>query len=314
MDGAFLFLEILYLPVMMNKAPNFLKKGDKVAIIATAKNFEKKELETSIRILQSWGLEVVLGKNLYKKENQFAGTDPQRLEDLQWALDTKDIKAIFCARGGYGTARIIDGVDWSGFIKAPKWLIGFSDVTVLLSEIQLQKIQCIHGPMPILFATKGYELSLKKLQETLFGKAINYKITPQSINRMGEATGELTGGNLAILCSLLGTPSQVDTKNKILFIEDVGENLYRVDRMMVQLKRAAVLESLAGLIVGHFTAMEDNAVRFGKSAQGIIADAVSEYKYPVCYGFPAGHEPDNLPLILGTEIRLSVKKTYCLID
>lgn len=296
---------------MINKEPVFLKKGDKVAIVATAKNFEKKELDASIKILQGWGLQVVLGKNLYEKENQFAGTDRQRLEDLQWALDSKEIKAIFCARGGYGTARIIDGVNWSGFVKSPKWLVGFSDVTVLLSEIQLHQVQCIHGPMPILFAAKGYELSLKKLQETLFGKKINYKITPQPINRLGEAKGELTGGNLAILCSLLGTASQVDTKNKILFLEDVGENLYRVDRMVVQLKRAGLLESLAGLIVGHFTAMEDNAVGFGKSAQGIIAEAVREYDYPVCYGFPAGHEPDNLPLLFGAEISLSVRKNYC---
>ncbi len=294
----------------MYKEPDFLKKNDKVALIATAKNFEKKELEASVKMLQSWGLEVIAGAHLYEKYNQLAGTDQQRLEDLQWALDTKEIKAVFCARGGYGTGRIIDGVSWKKFSKSPKWVIGFSDVTVLHAQLHNNSTKSIHGIMPLLFGMKGYETSVKKLKELLFGKAMGYKITAHPLNRPGETKAVLAGGNLSILCSIMGTSSETSFKNKILFLEDVGENLYRVDRMIVQLKRAGIFKSLAGLVVGHFTDMEDNPVKFGKTAYEIIAEAVGEYKYPVCYGFPAGHEPDNLPLIFGSEITLSVQKKF----
>jgi muramoyltetrapeptide carboxypeptidase len=292
------------------KAPDFLKKKDKVAIIATAKNFDRKVMAAAVKQLQNWGLEVIEGKHLYKTDHQFAGTDKQRLEDLQWALDEKEIKAVFCARGGYGTARIIDEVDWKKFVKSPKWVIGFSDVTTLHAQIQKNKVKSIHGLMPISFSTKGYEPSLKKLQQLLFGQILQYKILSNELNRIGAIEAELTGGNLSIICSLIGTDSEIKTENRILFIEEVGENLYRVDRMMNQLKRAGFLKSLSGLIVGHFTDMEDNPVKFGKNAYEIIAEAVKEYKYPVCYGFPAGHEADNFPLVLGAEVKLSVQKKY----
>ncbi len=292
----------------MYTQPSFLKQNDKVALIATAKNFDKKEVATSITLLKRWGLKVVEGKNIYKKHHQFAGNDKEREEDLQTALDDPEIKAIFCARGGYGTARIIDAISYKKFLKNPKWIIGFSDVTVLHAALQKQKVQSIHGIMPLLFGAKGYEASVQKLKEVLFGEKLSYTVASHSLNKTGNAKGILTGGNLSIINSLLGTPHEIKTKNKILFLEDVGENLYRVDRMVVQLKRAGVLKALSGLVVGHFTAMEDNTVKFGKNAYEIIADAVKEYKYPVCYGFPAGHEPDNMPLVLGAEVKLSVTK------
>jgi muramoyltetrapeptide carboxypeptidase len=293
--------------------PVFLKKNDKVAVIATAKNFDKKIIMAAVKQLQSWGLQVLEGKNLYTSYHQFAGTDSQRLEDLQWALDASEIKAVFCARGGYGTARIIDEVNWKKFVKSPKWVIGFSDVTTLHAQIQKNKIQSIHGLMPISFGVKGYELSVKRLQQLLFGKLPKYKMESHPLNRLGKVSANLVGGNLSIICSLIGTDSEIKTKNKVLFLEEVGENLYRVDRMINQLKRTGMLKDLSGLIVGHFTEMEDNQVKFGKSAYEIIAEAVMDYKYPTCYGFPAGHEPENLPLLLGAEVTLTVQKRFATI-
>ncbi len=290
--------------------PPFLKKNDKVAIIATAKNFDKKELQPSIEILKAWGLKVVEGENLYKREHQFAGSDNERSSDLQWALDDSSIKAVFCSRGGYGTARIIDSVDFKKVKKHPKWIVGFSDVTTLHAQFQKNKIQSIHGVMPVLFGQKAYKPSVQKLKDVLFGEKVKYEITAHKLNKEGIAKGKLTGGNLSIICSLLGTPSAINTKSKILFIEEVGENLFRVDRMMNQLKRAGMLKSLSGLLVGHFTNMEDNTVKFGKNAYEIVADTVKDYDYPVCYGFPAGHEADNLPLVFGADTTMhSVKST-----
>ncbi len=288
--------------------PPFLKRKDKVALVATAKNFDKKELSNAIEILKSWGLEVVEGVSLYRKYHQFAGDDADREEDLQWAMDDNSIKAIFCARGGYGTVKIIDNISFKTIVKHPKWVVGFSDVTVLHAQLQKHKIQSIHGVMPILFGKKGYELSVAKLKDTLFGKAIKYDFPTHKLNREGQAKGSLVGGNLSILCSLLGTPSELKTKGRLLLIEDVGENLYRIDRMMVQLKRAGVLKGISGLMVGHFTTMEDNEVGFGKTAYEIIFDAVKEYDYPVCFGFPAGHEADNLPVVLGAACILNVSE------
>jgi len=292
----------------MFKQPPYLKKNEKVALIATAKNFEKKELKSAISILKDWGLEVVEAKYIYSKHNQFAGTDEQRTSDLQWALDNPEIKAIFCVRGGYGTARIIDEIDFAKFKKNPKWVVGFSDVTVLHAAIQKNNIQSIHAVMPIQFGKSEYQTSVLQLKKVLFGKQVSYSIPAYAHNRMGNAKGNLVGGNLSIICSIIGTKTALKTNNTILFIEDVGENIYRIDRMMVQLKRAGLLENLAGLIVGHFTNMEDNAVKFGKSAYGIISEAVSDYDYPVCFQFPAGHEAENMPLKLGGRITMDITR------
>ena len=288
--------------------PSFLKKNDKVLIIATAKNFDRKELDAAMEILKGWGLQVELGQSLYKKYNQFAGSDQDREEDLQEALDNQEIKAIFCARGGYGTARIIDNISFKKAIKYPKWVIGFSDVTVLHSQLQINKVQSIHGLMPISFGKKEYKDSVEELRAVLFGEKNGYLLKTHPFNRLGKSTGKLVGGNLSIICSLLGTTSQISTKNKILFIEEVGENLYRIDRMMVQLKMSGILAELKGIVVGHFTDMQDNEVGFGKNAYEIIAEHVNEFNYPVCYGFPAGHESPNLPLFLGAEYEIYIDK------
>jgi muramoyltetrapeptide carboxypeptidase len=290
----------------MSTQPPYLKKKDKVAIIATAKAFDAEELNPGINLLQSWGLQVVLGKNLYSSHHQFAGSDDQRTSDLQSMLDDDSIKAIFCVRGGYGTNRIIDNISFKKFKKNPKWIIGFSDVTVLHSHIHKKNIQTIHSLMPLQFGKAVYQKSVGTLKDALFGKAVKYILTSTKLNRAGNATAPVVGGNLAILTSLIGTPSDLDTKGKILFIEDIGEYLYKIDRMMLHLKRAGKLSQLKGLIVGHMTDMEDNPIPFGKTANEIIAEAVKEYKYPVCFNFPIGHEPQNFTIVCGREAILKV--------
>lgn len=291
---------------MKTSTPAYLRKKDKVAIVATAKNFDQKELSSAFKVLENWGLEVIPGKNLYKTHHQFAGTDPERLQDLQTALDDDSIKAIFCVRGGYGTNRIIDQINFKKFLKNPKWIIGFSDVTVLHSHIHGKNVESIHALMPLQFGKAGYQKSLGTLKDALFGKPVKYILRSSKLNRRGVASAKVVGGNLAILTSLIGTPSDIDTKNKILFIEDIDEYLYRLDRMIFQLKRAGKLNKLKGLIVGHMSDMKDNPVPFGKSAKEIIADAVKEYKYPVSFDFPVGHEPHNFTIICGREAQLKV--------
>lgn len=288
--------------------PPYLKKNDRVAIIATARNFSAPDLAEGIKTLQKWGLQVVQGTHLYRKDFLFAGSDKERLDDLQRMLDDKSIKAIFCARGGYGTSRILDQVSFKNFSRHPKWIIGFSDVTILHCRIQRLGIESVHGIMPLQFSQPGTESAKKSLKETLFGISPDYQIRSHSLNRTGTAKGLLTGGNLSILCSAIGTSSDFDTRNKLLFIEETDEYLYRLDRMMVHLKRAGKLKQLSGLIIGHMTAMKDNDQPFGKNAYEIIADAVKEYDYPVCYNFPAGHESKNMALILGREATLKVEK------
>ncbi|MCR6639775.1 MAG: LD-carboxypeptidase [Sporocytophaga sp.] len=289
------------------KKPDFLKVGDIVGIVATAKNFLPEELNAGIEIIRSWGFEVRVGKNCYNHYNQFAGTDEERFSDLQEFLDDQDVKAIVCARGGYGTSRIIDDISFSGFETQPKWIAGFSDVTVLLSHLNSLGFQSIHSSMPVVFGKNKNHHSIYTLRDILFGKLSTFYFPFHELNRIGYTEGQIVGGNLSILVSLIGTSSDISTVDKILFIEDVGENLYRIDRMMVQLKRAGKLDKLKGLIVGHFSDMSDNIVPFGKSAFEIIADAVKEYEYPVGYNFPAGHEEDNRAFIFGAKYNLAVE-------
>ncbi|GAL87597.1 peptidase S66 [Sporocytophaga myxococcoides] len=289
------------------KKPDFLKVGDIVGIVATAKNFLPEELNAGIEIIKSWGFEVRVGKNCNNHYNQFAGTDEERFSDLQDFLDDQEVKAIICARGGYGTSRIIDNISFSVFETHPKWIAGFSDVTVLLSHLNSLGFQSIHSSMPVVFGKNLNRPSINSLRDTLLGKLGPFHCPYHELNRMGYAEGEIVGGNLSILVSLIGTKSDISTQDKILFIEDVGENLYRIDRMMVQLKRAGKLDKLKGLIVGHFNDMSDNIVPFGKSAFEIIEDAVKEYEYPVGFNFPAGHEADNRAFILGAKYNLIVE-------
>lgn len=286
--------------------PSNLKEGDKVVIISTARKISEAEIEPAVKVLKGWGLEVVFGANLFKESDQFSGTTAQRISDLQVALDDANIKAVFCARGGYGTVKIIDEIDFSSFQKTPKWIVGYSDVTVLHNHVnQNFNVETLHATMPINFTTNTKE-SLLSLKKALFGEVLNYDFGAHPLNRVGVAKGEVVGGNLSIVYSLTGTNSQIDTTDKILFIEDLDEYLYHIDRMMMNLKRAGILENLAGLIVGGMSDMNDNAIPYGKTAKEIIKDTVSEYNYPVCFDFPAGHIDDNRTLIMGRNAMLTV--------
>lgn len=284
--------------------PPYLKKGDTIGIIACARKISREELDPAVDILKSWGLQVVLGKNLFNADHQFSGTDTERAEDMQTMLDDTSVKAVISARGGYGTMRIIDKIDFNKFKKTPKWIIGYSDITVLHSHIHTLGMETLHATMPINFH-KDAE-ALESLRNALFGEQINYEIESHPLNRKGIAQGELIGGNLSLLYALTGSVSDVDTTGKILFIEDLDEYLYHIDRMMMNLKRSGKLSRLAGLVVGGMTDMKDNAVPFGKTAEEIILDAVKEYNYPVCFHFPAGHVDKNLALYLGRKAKLEV--------
>lgn len=285
-----------------------LKKGDKIGIISTARKINSKELKYAIETLEKWGLKVVLGRNIYASNNQYAGNDNQRIEDLQHMLNHTEIKAILCARGGYGTVRIIDHLDFSIFKSNPKLIAGFSDVTVLHSHLHNLNISSVHSTMPISFKSNT-AASIESLKNALFGENIDVKCDGHPLNRHGKASGQIVGGNLSILYSLIGTPTDIDTENKILFIEDLDEYLYHIDRMMTSLKRSGKLSLLKGLVVGGMTKMNDNNIPFGKTAEQIILESVSEYNYPVCFNFPAGHIDNNLALKLGENIRLDVGKT-----
>ena len=288
--------------------PPYLKTGDKIAIIATARKVSPSEMEAAFSTFRSWGLQVVTGPHLFGESNQYSGTDEERAADLQMMLDDKDIKAIICARGGYGTVRIIDMIDFSAFEQHPKWIVGYSDATVLHSHIQTQfGIETLHAIMPINFADKDSDTAIETLRKALFGETLEYSVGPQLLNKPGNATGELTGGNLSILYALTGTPSDIVTEGKILFIEDLDEYLYHVDRMMMNLKRSGKLTGLKAIIVGGLTKMNDNAVPFGKQAEHIISEYAAEAGIPVCFNFPAGHMADNRALIMGRDVQLNIE-------
>jgi muramoyltetrapeptide carboxypeptidase len=290
----------------MISQPMPLKKGDTVAITCPAKKLPK-DITDAVKLLESWGLKVILGDTLYASHHQFAGDDNLRSRDMQRFLDDPSVKAIFAARGGYGTIRIIDDLDFTAFAREPKWLIGFSDITVLHSHIFANfQIESIHGQMPISIPD-GTKPSLESLRTVLFGENISYQYDSIHENRSGEAEGVLIGGNLTLLVMMAGSSSEMDYTDKILFIEDVGEYLYSIDRMMWNLKRAGLLSKLKGLIVGGFTELKDNEVPFGQTAEQIIANSVKDYDFPVCFNFPAGHISDNHALILGKKVNLLVE-------
>lgn len=288
--------------------PPYLKKGDKIAIVSPARKISPDEVEPAINIFKSWGLEVILGDHLYASYNQFAGSDEQRLADLQQMLNDESIRAIICSRGGYGTVRIIDRLDFSRFMQSPKWIIGYSDVTVLHSHIHEHcGVETLHAVMPVNFKAKcDGNPSVITLKKALFGKELAYHFPAEKYNRKGLCKGPLVGGNLSILYSLTNTGSDIKTNGKILFIEDLDEYLYHIDRMMMNLRRSGKLEGLAGLLVGSMNKMLDNDVPFNKTAYEIIAEAVEDYPYPVCYNFPAGHIEDNRALIMGREVTLDI--------
>jgi muramoyltetrapeptide carboxypeptidase len=288
--------------------PQYLSPGDKIAIVSPARKISREEVADAIKVFKSWNLEVVEGEHVYDTYHQFAGTDRERTADLQRMLDDPAVKAIICSRGGYGTVRIIDHLDFTQFIKTPKWIVGYSDVTVLHSHIHRQfSIETLHAVMPINFkGSCDTKPCVGSLKVALFGKPLNYRLPVSDLCRRGIAEGELVGGNLSILYSLSNTDSDINTDGKILFLEDLDEYLYHIDRMMMNLKRSGKLENLAGLIVGGMTDMRDNEVPFGKSGAQIVADMVGEYDYPVFHGFPAGHQQDNRALFLGRRVKFEV--------
>jgi muramoyltetrapeptide carboxypeptidase len=284
--------------------PPYLQKGDTIGLIAPARKISREEIAFALNTFSRWGLKTKLGKNLYGACNQFSGTDEERASDMQDMLDDESVKAIISVRGGYGCLRIVDKLDFSRFLKAPKWMIGYSDVTVFHSHLHTMGVETLHATMPFNFGQDAE--STESLRRALFGEVINYTWDSNPLNRKGEASGQLIGGNLSLLYALSGSKSDMDTKYKILFLEDLDEYLYHIDRMMLNLKRSGKLEHLSGLIVGGMTSMKDNTVPFGKTAEEIILDAVKEYKYPVCFDFSGGHVPRNLALIFSAEVKLYV--------
>jgi muramoyltetrapeptide carboxypeptidase len=295
----------------MIKIPPYLKKGDTIGITCPAGYMAAEKAETCINTLQQWGYQVMVGKTLGSTStNYFSGSDEERIDELQAMLNDSSINAILCGRGGYGAGRIIDRLDFTRFKKNPKWLIGFSDITIFHAHILTNyKIATLHAPMAAAFnddnAANKYILSLKT---ALTGKKATYAVAPHTFNHIGEATGELVGGNLALLANVTGTPSDINTKNRILFIEDIGEYIYSIDRMMHQLKRSGKLDKLAGLIIGGFTDVKDTDRAFGKTAYEAIYDVVKEYSYPICFDFPVSHEKENYALKVGGRYTLKISK------
>jgi len=287
--------------------PEKLKIGDKIGIISPARKITFNELDPAIKTIESWELKVELGSNLFEVDNQFSGTIEQRSTDLQTMIDDDSIKAILCARGGYGTVQIIDNIDFSKLKNNPKWIVGYSDVTVLHSHLNKLGIASLHATMPINFKTNAKE-SLASLKNGLFGNENNILCGPHPFNKFGKVEAEVVGGNLSILYSLLGSNSDVDTDGKILFIEDLDEYLYHIDRMMMNLKRNGKFTKLKGLVVGGMSDMNDNTIPFGKTAEEIILEYIKEFDFPVCFNFPAGHLDDNRTLVFGKECILEINE------
>jgi muramoyltetrapeptide carboxypeptidase len=288
--------------------PPSLKKGDSILIIAPAGKIQNQQhIQAGIDLAQSWGLAVKFGHNLFKQYNSFAGTEKERLSDLQKGLDNPNIKMIWAARGGYGTVRIIDDLNFTKFKKHPKWIVGFSDITVLHNKTHNLGFQTIHGQMPstIDLRDSSQQEAIASLKNTLFGKKIKYVLDANKNNKKGKAQGILVGGNLSILCSMLGSNTSIDTRNKIIFIEDVSEPLYNIDRMIISLERAGYFKNAQGLIVGDFSLKPNESNPFGKTLEKIVIEALNGTDFPIIFDFPAGHLNDNRAIILGREIKIN---------
>ncbi len=289
------------------KIPPYLQPGDTIAIVCPAGFMPAERAKACIQTLKKWGYKVVKGMTLGgNSKNYFSGTDEERLQDLQQFIDDPNVNAILCGRGGYGTTRILDGIDWKAFKKNPKWIIGFSDITVLHGYMHEQLgIASIHGPMAGAF-NDGENRFTFSLKDTLEGKPVQYNSAAHPFNRTGKIKAPVIGGNLCLMAHSIGSNAEYNTDGKILFIEDVGEQLYNIDRMMLQLKRAGKLKKLKGLIVGGFSDNKDTERTFGKTAYEIIAEAVEEYKYPTCFGFPISHERENVAIAIGQTYALEI--------
>jgi muramoyltetrapeptide carboxypeptidase len=290
--------------------PPHLHKGDTIGIVATARKMSFEEATPAIGMLVDEGFKVRTGQRMFGAKNQFSGTDEERTADMQRMLDDPEVRAILCARGGYGTVRIIDQLDFTEFCKHPKWVCGFSDVTVLHAHInQNFGIATLHSSMPVnMKAMDAQHLTFRSLIDALLDRYAPIETTPHRLNRFGSCEAEVVGGNLSILYSLMGSASDVNTDGKILFLEDLDEYLYHIDRMMMNLSRNGRLRNLAGLIVGGMTDMRDNGIAFGETAEEIIARHVSELNIPVAFCFPAGHQEDNRALVFGKKAALRVSE------
>ena len=278
--------------------PEKINTGDKIGIVATARKISLEELAPAIAIIESWGLKVELGRFLFEENNQFSGTVEQRVVDFQRMIDDDTIKGVLCARGGYGTVQVIDKIDFSRLHKNPKWIIGYSDITVLHSHLNQLGVATLHATMPINFSNNTQK-SLESLQNILFGIKNIIESPTHKFNRLGKAEAEIVGGNLSILYSLLGSKSDINTEGKILFIEDLDEYLYHIDRMVINMKRNGKFKDLKGMIIGGMIDMNDNKIPFGKTANRIILEHVKEYNFPICFEFPSGHLDDNRSIRLG---------------
>ena len=287
--------------------PPFLKAGDTVALVCTARKFFPEDTKPAIDLLESWGLNVKLGATIGLDNFQLGGTDNERAADFQAQIDDENVQAIWCARGGYGTVRIIDSLDFTKFKKHPKWIMGFSDVTVLHSQLNVERVASLHSIMPFTVPTAPDEVK-ETIRKALFCETLSYSIPSKSYDVKGTASGELVGGNISILYSLLGSKSAIDTKDKILFIEDLDEYLYHIDRMMYNLKRNGYFEQVKGIIVGSMADMHDNEIPFGQNEVQIITEIAKDFSIPIAFQFPAGHQSDNRTLILGEQVDFEVNE------
>ena len=300
----------------MTTIPPYLKKGDCIGLVAPAGFMPSEKMQTCIDILEDWGYRVKLGATTHSNSaNYFSGTDEERLRDLQDMLNDPEVNAILCARGGYGVSRIIDRLSFRKFKKHPKWIIGFSDITVLHTHLYANyKIASLHAPMAAAFNDGGFNNPyVQSLKAALEGVPASYESAVHEFNNPGTAKGVLVGGNLTLLAHMIGTRSDIKTKNKILFLEDIGEYLYNIDRMLLQLKRAGKLDKLAGLVIGGFTDNKDTERPFGKSVYEILYDQFRDFDYPICYNFPVSHEKENYALKVGVEYTLQVRPNQVLL-
>ncbi|AUC74432.1 LD-carboxypeptidase [Olleya sp. Bg11-27] len=293
--------------------PAYLKAGDTVAIVAPSGVLRNRteEVNRAKKLLESWKLHVVIGKHVYSQADHFAGTDQERCEDFQIALDDPKIKAIWSARGGYGTVRILDKLDYTKFLQHPKWVIGYSDITALHNQIHNLGVQTLHAIMGVSLPENlsDIEASITTFKNTLLGNPLSYTLKGSPFNREGEAKGALIGGNLTILHAMLGSKESLDTSGKILFIEEIGEYKYHIDRMLQSLKRAGYFDNCKGVVVGGMSRMRKNTTLWGTSIEELILDALSEYDFPIVFNMPAGHEKDNRALLLGREVSIKVGKS-----
>lgn len=292
--------------------PAYLKAGDTVAIVAPSGVLKNRnaEIQNAQDLMASWGLHTVLGTHLYAESNHFAGTDAERCADFQQAMDDPTISAIWSARGGYGTVRILDKLDYTKFKKKPKWVIGYSDITALHSQLHNEGFESIHAIMAagITKDLKGIEETVSTFKDAIFGKPLAYTLEGSEYNKVGTVTGELVGGNLTLIHTLLGSKTSIDTSGKILFIEEIGEYAYHTDRMLQSLKRAGYFDNCKGVIVGDFSKVRENPTPWGSSIEQLILDALADYDFPIAFKMPAGHEDDNRAMIFGRNIELSVGK------